>query len=102
MTDQKATPAAEHELVLPPLLDASPEKLYRCWTEPALLKQWFAPKPYTVPTAELDVRVGGASNIVMRSPDGVDMPTPGIYLEIVPNRKIVSTDAFGPGWVPAG
>lgn len=91
---------AAHELVLELTLDAPREKIYRCWTEPELLKRWFAPRPFTTPHAELDVRPGGASNIVMRSPDGQDMPNPGIYLEVVPNRKLVFTDAFTAGWVP--
>jgi uncharacterized protein YndB with AHSA1/START domain len=89
-----------HELVLTRLLDTAPEKLFRCWTDPALLKQWFAPKPYTTPQAEMDVRPGGASNIAMRSPDGHDIPCPGQYLEIVPDRKIVFTDAFTGDWSP--
>jgi uncharacterized protein YndB with AHSA1/START domain len=92
--------SAERELVLTRLLDAPREKVYRCWTEPALLKQWFAPKPYTTPVVEVDVRPGGASNIVMRSPEGQDMPCPGIYLEVVPNEKLVVTDAFVDGWQP--
>jgi len=59
----------ERDLVLTRLIDAPREKLYRAWTEPELLKQWFAPTPYTTPSAELDVRVGGANTVVMRSPD---------------------------------
>jgi uncharacterized protein YndB with AHSA1/START domain len=52
--------------------------------------------------AELDVRPGGASRIVMRGPDGTDMPNAGVYLEVVPSRRIVFTDAFrGPGWEPS-
>jgi hypothetical protein len=42
--------------------------------DPELLKQWFAPRPYTTPVAELDVRPGGANLIVMRDPDGNDLP----------------------------
>ena len=76
-------------------------KLYRAWTEPELVKKWFAPLPYTTPVVELDVRAGGACNIVMRSPDGEDLPNPGIYLEVVPNEKIVFTDAYTGGWVPS-
>lgn len=103
MTDAPMTPrAAEHELVITRLMDVSKEKLFRCWTEPELLKQWFAPKPFTVPTVEQDLRPGGASTIVMRGPDGTEFPNPGVYLEIVPNRKLVFTDAFSAGWVPAG
>jgi uncharacterized protein YndB with AHSA1/START domain len=90
----------EHELVLTRLIDAPRENLYRCWTEPQLLKQWFAPAPYTTPVAEVDVRVGGASNMVMRSPEGQEIPCPGTYLEVVPNRKLVFTDAYTGDWEP--
>ena len=92
---------AEHELILTRRIDAPAATLFRCWTEPALITQWFAPLPYTTPAAEVDLRVGGASLIVMRSPDGQDMPCPGTYLEIVPNRKLVSTDAYTGDWQPS-
>jgi uncharacterized protein YndB with AHSA1/START domain len=91
---------ADHELMLTRLIDAPREKLFRCWTEPELLKQWFAPKPYTTPLAKIDLRVGGSNNIVMRSPDGQDIPCPGTYLEIIPNRKLVFTDAYTGDWEP--
>ena len=94
------TPANDRELVLTRLVDVPAEKLYRCWTEPALLTQWFAPLPWTTPHAELDVRAGGANRITMRSPEGEDMPNEGIYLEVVPNEKLVITDAFRAGWMP--
>ena len=91
---------ADHELVLTRLIDAPRAKLFRCWTEPSLLKQWFAPAPYTTPVAEVDLRAGGATNMVMRSPDGQEIPCPGTYLEIVPDRKLVFTDAYTGDWVP--
>ena len=91
---------ADHELVLTRLIDAPRANLFRCWTEPSLLKQWFAPAPYTTPVAEVELRVGGANNIVMRSPDGQEIPCPGTYLEIVPDRKLVFTDAYTGDWVP--
>jgi uncharacterized protein YndB with AHSA1/START domain len=91
---------ADHELVLTRLIDAPRAKLFRCWTEPKLLQQWFGPAPYTTPVAEVDLRVGGASNMVMRSPDGHEIPCPGTYLEIVPDRKLVFTDAYTGDWVP--
>lgn len=91
---------ADRELVLTRLIDAPREKVFRCWTEPELLKQWFAPKPWTTPFAELDVRPGGGNQITMRSPEGQDMDCPGVYLEVVPNEKLVFTDAFGGGWAP--
>ena len=91
---------AQYQLELTRLIDAPREKLFRCWTEPSLMKQWFAPKPLTTPVAEVDLRVGGASNIVMEAPDGQQIPCPGTYLEIVPNRKLVFTDAYTGDWVP--
>jgi uncharacterized protein YndB with AHSA1/START domain len=91
-----------HELVLTRLIDAPREKLFRCWTEPELIKQWFAPKPYTVPVARTDLKVGGNNLIVMKSPEGQEIPCPGTYLEIVPNQKLVFTDAYTGDWVPGG
>lgn len=90
-----------HELVLTRIIDAPREKLYRCWTDPALLKQWFVPKPWTIAKAEVDVRPGGSSLIVMRSPEGQEMPNPGVFLEVVPNERIVVTDAYTSAWVPS-
>jgi uncharacterized protein YndB with AHSA1/START domain len=95
------TATHEHELVLTRLIDAPRAALYRAWTDPELLKQWFAPLPYTTPHAELDVRPGGANFIVMKSPDGQEMPNRGTYLEVVPNEKIVFTDAYVGDWMPS-
>jgi len=94
-------PSSDRELVLSRLIDAPREKLYRAWTEPALLKQWFAPLPYTTPVVELDMRPGGASFVVMRAPDGTDLPNHGVYLEIVRNERIVFTDAYVKAWEPS-
>jgi uncharacterized protein YndB with AHSA1/START domain len=93
--------ASDHELVLTRLIDAPREKLFRAWTEPELLKQWFAPLPYTTPVAELDVRPGGANFIVMRDPQGSDLPNRGIYLEVVQNERLVFTDAYVRAWEPS-
>lgn len=101
-TDSPATTDHENrELVITRLIDAPRENLYRAWTEPELLKQWFAPLPYTTPVAELDVRPGGSSLIVMRGPDGADLPNPGVYLEVVKNERLVVTDAYTSAWVPS-
>ena len=93
--------SADRELMLTRLIDAPREKLYRAWTDPTLLKQWFAPLPYTTPVAELDVRPGGSAFIVMRGPDGTDLPNHGVYLEVVPNQRLVSTDAYTKAWEPS-
>ena len=92
---------AERELILTRLIDAPRENLFRAWTQPELLKQWFAPLPWTTPVAELDVRPGGSSLIVMRGPDGGDMPLKGVYLEVVQNERLVFTDAYTKAWEPS-
>lgn len=94
-------PAHPLDLSLTRLIPARPEVLFRCWTEPALIRQWFVPKPWTIARAEIDPRPGGQSLIVMRSPDGDEIPNPGVYLEVVPNRRLVFTDAYTVGWVPS-
>jgi len=98
---KRSTIEHEHDLVLTRLIDAPREKLFRAWTEPALITQWFAPHPWTTPRAETDVRPGGASKIVMRSPEGEEFPASGVYLEVVKNEKLVFTDAFVSAWVPS-
>lgn len=85
---------ADRELTLTRLYDVSPDKLFQAWTDPEVLKRWFAPRPYTTPVAELDVRPGGRCLIVMRGPDGTEIPCPGIYLEVETNRRLVTTDAY--------
>jgi len=97
----EAVPTADRELVLSRLIAAPREKLFRAWTEPALLMQWFAPLPWTTPRAELDVRPGGASLVVMRGPDGNEFPNHGVFLEVVENERIVFTDAYTVAWEPA-
>ena len=92
---------ARHELVLMREIDAPREKIFRAWTDPELLKQWFCPKPWGVSHAELDVRSGGSSVIVMNGPNGEVVDNRGVYLEVVPNEKIVFTDAFKTAWIPS-
>ena len=97
----ETTPSSDRELVLTRIIDAPREKLFRAWTDPELLKQWFAPLPYTTPHAEMDVRPGGSSLIVMRGPDGNEFPNRGVYLEVVENERIVFTDAYTKAWEPS-
>lgn len=90
------------ELVLTRLINAPREKLFRAWTEPELLKQWFCPRPWTTPVFETDVRVGGSTFCIMRGPDGSEHPNHGVYLEVVQNERLVFTDAYTRAWEPSG
>ena len=94
-------PAHDRELVLARLVDASPEALYRVWTDAARYPEWFCPKPWRAEVDKMDLRPGGAAENTMYGPDGEVVKNRGVYLEIVPNEKIVFTDAFTEGWAPA-
>lgn len=96
-----ATTANDNDLVLTRVLDAPREKLFRAWTDPKVLMKWFAPKPWSISAAKIDVRPGGASSITMRDPDGNEYPNEGVYLDVVPNEKLVFTDAYTAGWRPS-
>jgi uncharacterized protein YndB with AHSA1/START domain len=88
-------------LTLTRVIDAPPEKVFRAWTEPELMKPWFAPKPWTTPKIEADVRPGGSNLIVMASPEGQEFPNRGVYLEVVENQRLVFTDAYTSAWQPS-
>jgi uncharacterized protein YndB with AHSA1/START domain len=93
--------AASRELVLSRIINAPRAKVYKAWTDPELLTQWFAPLPWKTPRAELDVRPGGSSLVVMAGPDGNEFPNRGVYLEVVENERLVFTDAYTSAWEPA-
>jgi uncharacterized protein YndB with AHSA1/START domain len=101
MSTQIPTASSDRELVLTRVLNAPREKVYRAWTEPALMKQWFAPKPFSTPRVETDVRVGGSSLVVMADPQGNEFPNRGVYLEVVKNERLVFTDAYTKAWEPS-
>ncbi|MDM0002882.1 SRPBCC domain-containing protein [Variovorax sp. J22P240] len=95
-----ASPATRDEerpsLTLRRHFDASPDKVWRAWTEPQALKQWFGPEEIVaVPVAEVDLRIGGGFRVVMVAADGERHEVSGLYREIVPDRKLV----FSWSWV---
>jgi uncharacterized protein YndB with AHSA1/START domain len=100
-TATESAPTANRELSLTRIIDAPRDKLFKAWTDAELLKQWFAPLPWTTPRAELDVRPGGSNLIVMRGPDGQEFPNRGVYLEVVKNERLVFTDAYTKDWQPS-
>jgi uncharacterized protein YndB with AHSA1/START domain len=100
MTFTPHTPDPNLDLVLERETDVAPELVWRAWTEPELLTQWFTPKPWETPVAEVDLRPGGAFRTVMRSPEGDESDNTGCYLEVIPEQRLVWTGALGPGFRP--
>lgn len=98
------TSGAAHafDLVLERVLDAPPEKVFRAYTDPAILSQWFAPKPWRITDAIVEPRPGGRFQFTMHGPEGEVFPNTGVFLEVIPNQRIITTDAFTPEWKPSG
>jgi uncharacterized protein YndB with AHSA1/START domain len=65
--------------------------VWRAWTGPMMMAQWFGPRLFTIPVCELDVRVGGNLRIIMRGPDGNDYPMHGVFTEVVPETRLIFT-----------
>jgi len=92
-----------HDLVLERTLDAPIDLVWKAYTDPEHLKQWFAPRPYQISECELDLTPGGIFRIRMTGPDGFDTGhgNAGCVLEVVEGRKLSWTSALGPGYRPA-
>ena len=88
------------ELVISRLFDAPREAIYNAWVTPELLMQWWTPKPWSTTQATIEPMAGGAFNTTHTDPEGNEHPDEGVFLEVVPNERIVFTDAFSKGWQP--
>lgn len=89
------------DLFLERIVELPPKLIWKAWTTPALVTQWFTPAPWTTPHCEIDLRPGGRFSTIMRSPDGTEVNNRGCYLEIIPNEKLVWTNAMEEGFRPA-
>ena len=89
MTAAARTPTAEREVTLTRLFEAPRDLVFRMWTDPHHMAQWWGPKGFSNPVCEMDVRVGGAIRIDMRAPDGTVYPMTGIFREVVAAERLV-------------
>lgn len=85
-------PLNKPEVVITRIFDAPRELVFKAWTDPKHLAQWWGPNCFTNPLCELDARPGGAILIHMRGPDGVIYPMKGIYREVVEPERLVYTN----------
>jgi uncharacterized protein YndB with AHSA1/START domain len=88
-TATKTAPYGERTVTLARIYDAPRELVWKTWTDPAHLAQWFGPRGFTSSVPELDVRVGGNLRIVMHGPDGNDYPMNGVFREVTPPERLV-------------
>jgi uncharacterized protein YndB with AHSA1/START domain len=86
---------SQRELVITRIFDAPRTLVWKTWTERERFMLWWGPKGFTTPFCKIDLRVGGVYHNCMRSPEGKDYWSTGVYREIVPIERIVCTDSFG-------
>jgi uncharacterized protein YndB with AHSA1/START domain len=89
-----STTASKDALVIERTFDAAVDLIWKMWTDPEHFQKWYGPKGFTVPVADMELRIGGQRLICMASPDGsMKMWTTGEYVEIVPNQRLVYTES---------
>ncbi len=101
-TTSSVQPASELEIVITRVLHAPVDRVWRAWTEPKKIEQWFGPRGFSTRVNEQNFRVGGNWSYTMIGPDGNEYPCHGLFREIVPNQRIVSTDEFEENYEYAG
>lgn len=90
---------ADRELSVTRHIAAPPEKVWQIMTERQ--SEWWCPRPWRAEIIAQDWRAGGRSAMMFRGPDGEEMPQEGVFLEVTPGVRFVTTDAFAVGWYPA-
>lgn len=85
---------AEDQILITRQFAAPRHLVYRAWTEPELIKRWWAGDRGQVTSVQVDLRIGGTWRFVMSASSGFEAAFHGEYLELVPNGRIVSTEVF--------
>jgi uncharacterized protein YndB with AHSA1/START domain len=84
----------DEQILITREFDAPPHLVYKAWTTPELVRRWWHAKRGVVTVAEIDLRVGGKWRYVAMTDDGTEIAFHGVYREIVPNERIVSTEVY--------
>ena len=88
------TTPSDREIVITRVVDAPRGLVFDAMTSPEHVPHWFGLRSFTLPVCEIDLRPGGAWRYVMRSADGTDMGMSGVYQEVLPPERLVSTESF--------
>jgi uncharacterized protein YndB with AHSA1/START domain len=93
------TTPSEREIEITRVFDAPRHLVWDAWTRPEHVPQWMlGPGGWTMPVCEIDLRPGGAWHFVWRRSDGTEMEMNGVYQEVLPPERLVSTESWGPDW----
>jgi uncharacterized protein YndB with AHSA1/START domain len=90
----KVTTPSDQEIVMTRVFNAPRRLVYQAFTRPELIQRWLGPRGWTLPTCEVDLRVGGKYRYVGQGPDGTKLGWGGTFREIVPEQRIVHTESF--------
>ncbi|MBI3476076.1 MAG: SRPBCC family protein [Acidobacteria bacterium] len=97
----KISTRGDRELVITREFDAPRHLVFDAFTKPELVRRWLlGPDGWTMPVCEIDLRVGGSYRYVWRHASGNEMGMGGVFREIVPPERIVSTEKFDHAWYP--
>jgi uncharacterized protein YndB with AHSA1/START domain len=90
----KLTLPSDREIIIERIFDALRELVFKAYTDPNLIPQWWGPRGYTTTVDRMDVRLGGIWRFVQRGPDGNEYAFNGAYREIVPPERLAYTFEF--------
>ena len=90
----KSTVNETERMVVTRVFDAPRELVWKAWTDPKYVMQWWGPKGFTASVCKMDFRVGGKLLCCTKTPDGQEFWNAVEYHEIVPHEKIVSLMYF--------
>jgi uncharacterized protein YndB with AHSA1/START domain len=91
----RATDTRDREIVITRVFDAPRELVWKTWTDPKHIVNWWGPKGFTSTIHEMDVRTGGAWRLTMHGPDGTDYPNDSVFIEVVKPERIVYAHGGG-------
>lgn len=93
------TTPSDREIVMTRVFDAPPRLVFEAWTNPEHVPHWMlGPEGWTMPVCEIDLRPGGAWRFVWRRSDGTEMEMHGLYREVKPPERLVTTESWGGDW----
>lgn len=93
------TMPTDRELLMTCVLDAPRGLVFDAWTNPGRLPHWMlGPTGWTMPVCEVDLRAGGRWHFAWRHSDGAEMEMRGVYREVAPPGRLVSTESWGGDW----
>ena len=92
----------ERTIVITRVFDAPRDLVFKAWTDPKHVAQWWGPQGFSSPLCEMDLQVGGTFRVHMRGPDGVTYPCRGVYREVIKPERIVYVGEAEDGSVGCG